>query len=110
MADDERTQSPPTMAPRPRVKHETTDLRLRSVVATLFGVALVLCAVVLIARFFVSDRMQRDSERLAIEGTQRAGGTLPRQPRLEPFESQPPSFDSFAADAQMREAQLHSYG
>jgi hypothetical protein len=108
--DNQEIRHPDGRIEHPFVKLETKDVRLAGVVATVIGVAMVFGAVDFAARSLFRIQQRRETGRVAVPGSHRAGDILPRQPRLEPFEPQLPAQESFAAAVGDRESELHGYG
>jgi len=92
----------------PSVARETTDIRYALVAVSIVLLGLALVGVTCGARWLIHLESRNDSRRLP------AADDLPMklsiQPRLEPFEPQLPTANSFAADIQAMEGRLQSYG
>jgi hypothetical protein len=93
----------------PAVKHESADVRFGAIAATLIVMALSLAAVGAGARSLLRSKSLHKTERAAMKNVRQSGDGLPAAPRLEPFEPQYPSPNSFAADAHELEERLHRY-
>ncbi len=92
----------------PGVRREATDISYPLVAVSIVVLGFVLAGVGLAARwlFHMENRRANGSISTADELAVKS----PIQPRLEPFEPQFPTADSFAVEFQAMEARLQSYG